>query len=112
MPIGGRRLRRHVLHGRRRPGERSAPSDGHAHAVDEGTQPGGRSAGRHQPALGRRARVPGGQENRHGVHTAHHVQRVAAGAARQEVHEAQRVGNVAEGVQRRVRRGGRPDRQQ
>jgi len=101
-----------VLYGRRRPGQRSAPSDGHAHAVDEGTQPGGRSAGRHQPALGRRARVPGGQKNRHGVHTAHHVQRVAAGAARQEVHEAQRIGTVAEGVQRRVRRDRRPDRQQ
>lgn len=72
--------------------------------MDEGAQPCGRASGRHQPALGRRARVPGGQENRGGVDTARHVQRVAAGAARQKVRQAERAGIVAEGVQRRVRR--------
>jgi len=70
-----------VLYGWRRPGERSASSDGHAHAVDEGTQPGGRAPGRNQPALGRRARVPRGQKNCDGVYTAHHVWRVAPGTA-------------------------------
>jgi len=80
--------------------------------MDEGTQPGGRTSGRRQPTLGRRARVPGGQENRGGVYTARHVRRVAAGAPRQKVHQAKRTGTVTEGVQRRLRRERRPDRQQ
>jgi len=72
--------------------------------MDEGTQPCGRTSGRHQPALGRRTRVPGSQENRGGIDTACHVRRVAAGATRQKVCQAERAGIATERVQRRVRR--------
>lgn len=53
-------VRWHVLQGRRRAGERAAPSDGHAHPVDARAQPGRGSAGARQPPLGRRASFPGG----------------------------------------------------
>jgi len=101
-----------VLQGRRRAGKRTAPSDGHAHPVDARAQPGRGPAGTRQPPLGRRAGFPGGQKDRDGLHTAHHLRRVAADAAGQEVRQEERAEAVTEGLQRRLRRVHRPDRQQ
>lgn len=105
-------VRRHVLQGRRRQGQRATAPDGHAHPVGARAQQVGRPAVRRQPALGRRARVPGDQENSDGRDPAHHLRRMAAGAVGQKEHEEERVGTVAEGLQRRVQRRRRTDGQQ
>lgn len=47
VPVG-----RCVLQGWRREGERAATPDRHAHAVDKGAQPSGRTADADQPTLG------------------------------------------------------------
>lgn len=107
VPVG-----RHVLRGGRRAGQRAAAPHGHAHAVGARAQPRGRRAGGRQPALGRRAAVPGGAQDRHRRRAARHVRRVAARAAGQEVRAPRRAGPGGQGVRPRVRRDGRPDGQQ
>jgi len=59
--------------------------------VDEGTQPVGQTTLPRQPALGRRTYFSGSQENRYGIHSTHHLRRVAASAARGKLHQVERA---------------------
>jgi len=75
-----------VLQGRRYPGKLTSPTDGLVHVVGKATQRVRERIRTAQRALERRTDFPRVQEIGGGVHTAHHIQRVAASAARRKLH--------------------------